>query len=66
MEAGGFYGNDLEKRLDKELKMEERLRRTQEQDKNFLVRHFHLNISIVLENLSGHLKMIILKLLHSI
>ncbi|KAI7792323.1 putative dystrobrevin alpha [Triplophysa rosa] len=32
MEAGGFYGNDLEKRLDKE-----RLRRTQEQDKNFLV-----------------------------
>ncbi|XP_056593715.1 dystrobrevin alpha isoform X3 [Triplophysa dalaica] len=37
MEAGGFYGNDLEKRLDKELKMEERLRRAQDQDKNFLV-----------------------------
>lgn len=36
-EAGGFYRNGLENRLDKELKMEERLRPTQEQDKNFLV-----------------------------
>ncbi|XP_065114701.1 dystrobrevin alpha isoform X3 [Paramisgurnus dabryanus] len=37
VDAGGFYRNGLENRLDKELKMEERLRPTQEQDKNFLV-----------------------------
>ncbi|XP_016327672.1 dystrobrevin alpha-like isoform X4 [Sinocyclocheilus anshuiensis] len=33
----GFYGHDLEKQLNRELKMEERLRHTQEQDKNVLV-----------------------------
>ncbi|XP_051971091.1 dystrobrevin alpha-like isoform X2 [Xyrauchen texanus] len=35
--TGEFYGNDLEKQLDRELKMDERLRHTQEPDKNFLV-----------------------------
>ncbi|XP_043083070.1 dystrobrevin alpha isoform X9 [Puntigrus tetrazona] len=38
LESGGFYGHDLEKQLNRELKMEERLRHTQEQDKNVLVR----------------------------
>uniref|UniRef100_A0A8C2ETK5 Dystrobrevin n=1 Tax=Cyprinus carpio TaxID=7962 RepID=A0A8C2ETK5_CYPCA len=38
LEAGDFYGHDLEKQLNRELKMEERLRHTQEQDKNLLVR----------------------------
>ncbi|XP_042570601.1 dystrobrevin alpha-like isoform X8 [Cyprinus carpio] len=37
LEAGDFYGHDLEKQLNRELKMEERLRHTQEQDKNLLV-----------------------------
>ncbi|XP_048030094.1 dystrobrevin alpha isoform X8 [Megalobrama amblycephala] len=37
MEPGDFYGHDLEKQLNRELKMEERLRLTQEQDKNVLV-----------------------------
>ncbi|XP_051738371.1 dystrobrevin alpha isoform X4 [Ctenopharyngodon idella] len=37
MEPGDFYGHDLEKQLNRELKMEERLRHTQEQDKNVLV-----------------------------
>uniref|UniRef100_A0A8C1FX06 Dystrobrevin n=1 Tax=Cyprinus carpio carpio TaxID=630221 RepID=A0A8C1FX06_CYPCA len=36
LEAGDFYGHDLEKQLNRELKMEERLRHTQEQDKNLL------------------------------
>uniref|UniRef100_A0A671MUY9 Dystrobrevin n=1 Tax=Sinocyclocheilus anshuiensis TaxID=1608454 RepID=A0A671MUY9_9TELE len=38
----GFYGHDLEKQLNRELKMEERLRHTQEQDKNVLVRHLNI------------------------
>ncbi|XP_052398650.1 dystrobrevin alpha-like isoform X6 [Carassius gibelio] len=37
LESGDFYGHDLEKQLNRELKMEERLRHTQEQDKNVLV-----------------------------
>ncbi|RXN24668.1 dystrobrevin alpha isoform X9 [Labeo rohita] len=37
LEPGDFYGHDLEKQLNRELKMEERLRHTQEQDKNVLV-----------------------------
>ncbi|XP_051543127.1 dystrobrevin alpha-like isoform X2 [Myxocyprinus asiaticus] len=35
--TGELYGNDLEKQLDRDLKMDERLRHTQEPDKNFLV-----------------------------
>uniref|UniRef100_A0A673M2N4 Dystrobrevin n=1 Tax=Sinocyclocheilus rhinocerous TaxID=307959 RepID=A0A673M2N4_9TELE len=37
LESGDFYGHDLEKQLNRELKMEERLRHMQEQDKNVLV-----------------------------
>ncbi len=51
LESGDFYGRDLEKQLNRELKMEEeRLRHTQEeQDKNVLVRH--LNIQRPTKNL---------------
>lgn len=42
MEPGDFYGHDLEKQLNRELKMEERLRHTQEQDKNVLVRYLNI------------------------
>lgn len=42
VEPGEFYGHDLEKQLNRELKMEERLRHTQEQDKNVLVRQLNI------------------------
>uniref|UniRef100_A0A673M9Y6 Dystrobrevin n=1 Tax=Sinocyclocheilus rhinocerous TaxID=307959 RepID=A0A673M9Y6_9TELE len=42
LESGDFYGHDLEKQLNRELKMEERLRHMQEQDKNVLVRHLNI------------------------
>lgn len=44
LESGDFYGHDLEKQLNRELKMEERLRHTPEQDKNVLVRGLELFI----------------------
>ncbi|XP_067290629.1 dystrobrevin alpha isoform X5 [Pseudorasbora parva] len=36
LEPGDFYGHDLEKQLNRDLKLEERLRHTQEQDQNVL------------------------------